>query len=205
MHGVESTEGRWRPGPAVRAGRGWEQRHSGLKVALQIGALTPAGAEPMNATMNAAASQVEFRFNSAVGDHECPLCGASFHTTPGSWPFLAGTVTPVCGGPDCPVAEDAPDASPCDTLFAFCDLAADTLRALAATDEADSVPERLRRVALDESLPEADRGLLNRAAIDLLFWEADQTRIAALEPRLVLQTCPEAAAEMLLSGCGDIV
>jgi hypothetical protein len=159
----------------------------------------------MNATMNAAASRVEFRFNSGAGEHECPLCGASFHTTPGSWPFLAGTLTPVCGGPECPIEEDAPDASPCDTLFAFCDMAPDTLQALAATDPAEQVTERLRRAALDDSLPEADRSLLGRAAIDLLFWDAKHTRIAALEPQLVLQTCPEAAAEMLLSGCGDIV
>jgi hypothetical protein len=159
----------------------------------------------MNATMNAAAPRVEFRFNSGAGDHQCPLCGASFHTTPGSWPFLAGTLTPVCGGQDCPIEEDAPDASPCDTLFAFCEMAPATLKALADTDARESVPERLRRAALDDSLPEPDRNLLNRAAIDLLFWDADHTRIAALEPRLVLQTCPEAAAEMLLSCCGDIV
>jgi hypothetical protein len=159
----------------------------------------------MNATMNATGSRVEFRFNADAGEHGCPLCGATFHTTPGSWPFLAGSLTPVCGGPDCPVEEDAPDVSPCDTLFAFCELAPATLQAIGTTDGQESVAGRLRQAVLDEALPEADRNLLNRAAIDLLFWEADQTRIASLEPRLVLQTCPEAAAEMLLSGCGDIV
>jgi len=159
----------------------------------------------MNATMNAAASRVEYRFNGEAGEHECPLCGTSFRTTPGAWPFLTGTVSPVCGGPQCPVSEDAPDASPCNTLFAFCDLDAATLDALETTGDDDSVPERMRQAALDDGLPMDDRNILNRAAIDLLFWEANQTRIAAVRPRLVLQTCPEAAAEMLLSGCGDII
>jgi hypothetical protein len=159
----------------------------------------------MNPTMKPASPAVEYRFNSVHGEHDCPLCGASFHTTPGSWPFLVGTITPVCGGPDCPVGDDVETASPCDTLFAFCDMASATLHALRDAPAQERVPERLRRVALDEALPEADRSLLNRAAIDLLFWEADSTEIAAVEPRLVLRTCPEAAAEMLLSGCGDIV
>jgi hypothetical protein len=159
----------------------------------------------MNATMNAATSRVENRFNADAGEYECPLCGTSFHTTPGSWPFLAGSVMPVCGGENCTVGEDAPDASPCDTLFSFCELAPSTLQAIGAAHAQESVAERLRQAALDETLPEADRSLLNRAAIDLLFWDAEQTRVASLEPRLILQTCPEAAAEMLLSGCGDIV
>jgi hypothetical protein len=161
--------------------------------------------EEMNPTMKPVVPEVEYRFNSTAAEHECPLCGATFRTTPGSWPYLAGSLTPVCGGPDCPIAEDAPDASPCDTLFAFCDMAPVTLEAIRNTPEAESVPERLRRAGMDEALPVEDRDLLNRASIDLLFWEADTTSIAAIEPRLVLRTCPEAAAEMLLSGCGDIV
>jgi hypothetical protein len=155
----------------------------------------------MNQTMDPA---VEYRFNTEPAEHECPLCGETFRTTRGSWPFLAGTITPVCGGSDCPI-EDAPHASPCDTLFAFCAMDSATIDAIRGTDEAESVAERLRRVALDESLPAADRTLLNRAAIDLAFWDADMTRIASLEDGLVLQTCPEAAAEMLLSCCGDIL
>jgi hypothetical protein len=159
----------------------------------------------MNATMNGAASRVEFRFNGEAGEHGCPLCGATFRTTAGSWPFLAGSLTPVCGVPSCSPTDEAPDISPCDTLFAFRTMAPETLKALSAGGGSDAVPERLRQVALNDALPEADRTLLNRAAIDLLFWEANETRIAAVEPSLVLQTCPEAAAEMLLSGCGDIV
>jgi hypothetical protein len=159
----------------------------------------------MNATMNAAPSRVEFRFNGDVGEYECPLCGTTFRTAPGSWPFLAGSPAPVCGGSDCPIEEDAPDVSPCDTLFAFRPMAPATLQVLATSAAEGSVAERFRRAALDDTLPEDDRGILGRAAIDLLFWDAEDTRVAALEPRLVLQTCPEAAAEMLLSGCGDIV
>lgn len=155
--------------------------------------------------MNATAARVEYRFTSEAGEHDCPLCGSAFRTAPGAWPFVAGTLAPVCGGPDCAAADDAPDASPCDTLFAFCEMSPATLDALSATAPDASVPERMRQVALNDALPEADRNVLNRAAIDLLFWEADSTRIAAIGPRLVLQTCPEAAAEMLLSNCGDII
>jgi hypothetical protein len=158
----------------------------------------------MNQTMSAASPAVEYRFNHAPADHECPLCGVTFRTARGSWPFLKGSVTPVCGGSDCPT-EDAPHVSPCDTLFAFATLAPETLEALRRTGDGLAVAERLRTVAVDESLPTEDRDLLGRAAIDLAFWEADMTRIASLEDGLVLQTCPEAAAEMLLSGCGDIV
>jgi hypothetical protein len=159
----------------------------------------------MTTIMNAAASRVEFRFNPGIGDHECPLCGTTFRTTPGPWPFLEGSPSPVCNGSGCPVSDDAPDASPCNTLFAFRELAPGTLQALGGAEGGGAVAERFRRAAQDEELPEADRNILNRAAIDLLFWEASQTRISALEPRLVLRTCPEAAAEMLLSGCGDIL
>jgi hypothetical protein len=159
----------------------------------------------MNVTMKPGGPAVEYRFNATTGEHDCPLCGSSFQTVPGSWPFITGTVTPVCGGPECPIGDDAADASPCNTLFAFGELDPATLAALAATPGEALVAERLRDAGLNESLPLEDRNLLNRAAIDLLFWEAESTRIAAIRPRLVLQTCPEAAAEMLLSGCGDIV
>lgn len=158
----------------------------------------------MNQTMNAAPPKVEYRFNTEPAEHECPLCGDTFRTSAGSWPFLAGTISPVCGGAECPI-DDAPHASPCDTLFAFCPLSDATLAAIGATADGLGVAERLRVAALDDTLPTAERDLLNRASIDLAFWEADMTRIASLEQGLVLQTCPEAAAEMLLSGCGDIV
>jgi hypothetical protein len=154
--------------------------------------------------MNATAPQVEFRFNTAPAEHACPLCGETFSTAHGSWPFLAGTLTPVCGGSDCPM-DDAPHTSPCDTLFAFGPMAEPTMEAIRQTPAGAPVAERLRLVAQNEDLPQEDRDLLNRASIDLAFWEADMTRIASLEQGLVLQTCPEAAAEMLLSGCGDIV
>jgi hypothetical protein len=158
----------------------------------------------MSHTMNAAPPKVEYRFNTEPADYECPLCGDTFRTARGSWPFLAGTQTAVCGGSDCPM-EDAQHASPCDTMFAFCAMDDATLDAIRRTDEQASVAERLRAAALDDSLPMEDRDLLNRASIDLAFWEADMTRIASLDNGLVLQTCPEAAAEMLLSGCGDIL
>jgi hypothetical protein len=159
----------------------------------------------MTPTMKPAKPAVEYRFNGTADAFECPLCQTSFRTVPGTWPYVAGTNKPVCGGADCPVGEDAPHASPCNTIFEFCELAPATLEAIRTTSGADSVPERLRHAGLDESLPLQDRDVLSRAAIDLLYWEADSTCIAATEPRLVLRTCPEAAAEMLLSGCGDIV
>ncbi|CAN5661329.1 hypothetical protein BH23GEM9_BH23GEM9_23970 [soil metagenome] len=154
--------------------------------------------------MNSVARTLEYRFNTTPGEHECPLCGVTFRTTHGSWPFLTGTITPVCGGSDCPV-EDAPNRSPCDTLFAFCPMEEATLEAIRRTDDDTPVAERLRLVGMDETLSLGDRDMLNRAALDLAYWEADMTRIASLEPGLVLQTCPEAAAEMLLSVCGDII
>lgn len=159
----------------------------------------------MTQTTNSVAAPLEYRFNNAPAEHTCPLCGADFRTTHGPWPFLAGTPTPVCGGEKCQQPDESTHTSPCDTLFAFCEMAPETLAAIGATDAAAPVAERLRQVVLDEQLPVADRDILNRAAIDLLFWEANSTRIAALEPGLVLQTCPEAAAEMLLSSCGDII
>jgi hypothetical protein len=159
----------------------------------------------MNPTMNPAAPSIEYRFNTAASDHVCPLCGDEFHAERGTWPFLAGTETPVCGRTGCPVGEDVTGPPPCDTLFAFPPMAAQTLEAIGATDQGLQIGERLRLVSLDETVPEEDRALLQRASIDLLFWEADQTRIHALEPSLVLKTCGQAAAEMLLSGCGDIL
>src|SRR5690606_31732501 len=101
---------------------------------------------------------------------------------------------------------DVTGASPCDTLFEFTPLEQQTLDAIAeAATEGEAVSERLRRVALNESLPDADRAVLQLAAIDLQFCEAETTQIRKLGPRMVVQTCGEAAAELLLSGCGDII
>jgi len=157
-------------------------------------------------TMSQARSAVEYRFNHDVTPRKCPLCDTEFEPRAGSWPFLAGSANAVCGGTDCPVGEDVTGISPCDTLFEFASLEQQTLSAIAAAArEGEPLGERLRRVALDESLPDADRGVLQLAAIDLQFCEAETTQIRQLEPRLVIQTCGEAAAELLLSGCGDIV
>lgn len=150
-------------------------------------------------------SAVEYRFNTDVTRARCPLCGSEFEPRLGSWPFLAGTSTPVCGGADCPVGEDVTGPSPCDTLFEFGELSDATLDALGDDSlDGETVAERLRRVALDESLPDPDRAVLQLAAIDLQFCEADGTRIRQLRPKFVVQTCGEAAAELLLSGCGEI-
>lgn len=159
----------------------------------------------MSQTTDPSARPVEYRFVNSPAGHTCPLCSAAFDTRIGMWPFLAGTASPVCNGKGCPVGEDVTGTSPCNTLFAFPQLATETLDAIRNTSADAPVAERLRTVALDESLPVGDRDLLQRASIDLLFWEADATRIQTLEPSLVLQTCGEAAAEMLLSGCGDIL
>ena len=156
-------------------------------------------------TMSQARSAVEYRFNYDVAPRTCPLCDAHFEPRPGSWPFLAGTAQAVCGGADCPVGEDVTGTSPCDTLFEFIQLEQATLDAIAAAaTEGEPLSERLRRVALDESLPDEDRAVLQLAAIDLQFCEAEKTQIRKLKPRLLVQTCGEAAAELLLSGCGDI-
>jgi hypothetical protein len=159
----------------------------------------------MTHTMKPVAHALEYRFNNSTAEHTCPLCGADFTTAHGPWPFLAGSPTPVCGGDKCQRPDESAHTSPCDTLFAFCELAPETRAAIAATESTDLVAERLRVAALDEALPGHDRDLLNRASMDLAFWEARTTRIVSLEPGLVLQTCPEAAAEMLLSACGDIL
>jgi hypothetical protein len=157
-------------------------------------------------TMRHAPSEIEYRFNHDVSARTCPLCGAAFVPRIGSWPFLAGSSDPVCAGDQCPVGDDVTGASPCDTLFEFAQLQQSTLDAIAAKASAgEPVAERLRRIALDESLPDPDRAILQLAAIDLQFCEADTTRIRQVEPRLVVQTCGEAAAELLLSGCGEIV
>ncbi|HEX2167385.1 MAG TPA: hypothetical protein VHG09_09170 [Longimicrobiales bacterium] len=157
-------------------------------------------------TMNHAPAAVEYRFNYDIAKRTCPLCGTEFGPRAGSWPFVAGTATPVCGGSDCPVGEDVTGTSPCDTLFEFTDLEQQTLEAIAAAaTEGEPVAERLRRVALDDQLRDPDRAVLQLAAIDLQFCEAEATQIREIRPRLVVQTCGEAAAELLLSGCGDIV
>lgn len=155
--------------------------------------------------MNMTRAAVEYRFNYDVERATCPLCGTEFEPRLGSWPFVAGTSSPVCGGDDCPVGDDVTGPSPCDTLFEFGPLSDATLDALAAASaDMETVAERLRRIALDESLPDPDRAVLQLAAIDLQFCEADATRIEQIHPRLVVQTCGEAAAELLLSGCGEI-
>jgi hypothetical protein len=157
-------------------------------------------------TMSHPRSAVEYRFNHDVKQHDCPLCGTSFEPRIGSWPFVAGTSEPVCGGSECPVGDVVTGTSPCDTLFEFAPLQQATLDAIAQPEgDGERLGERLRRVALDDSLPDPDRALLQLAAIDLQFCEADTTRIIRLEPRLLVQTCGEAAAELLLSGCGEIV
>jgi hypothetical protein len=150
-------------------------------------------------------AEVEYRFNYDVTRQTCPLCGAEFEPRIGSWPFLAGSATRVCAGPECPIGDDVTGPSPCDALFEFVPLTNETLNALERNGlEGETVAERLRRVALDESLPDPDRAVLQLASIDLLFCEADSTRIRETRPRLVVQTCGEAAAELMLSGCGDI-
>lgn len=157
-------------------------------------------------TMSHAGPAVEYRFNHDSAAKDCPLCGSRFEPRFGSWPFLAGTPNAVCGGDSCPVGDDVTGTSPCDTLFEFAPLQPATIHAIAAAaPNGDSVAERLRHVALDESLPDPDRALLQLAAIDLQFCEADTTRIKQLEPQMVVQTCGEAAAELLLSGCGRIL
>ena len=157
-------------------------------------------------TMSHAGSAVEYRFNHDVAAKTCPICGSGFEPRLGSWPFVAGSNEPVCGSAECPVGDDVTGTSPCDTLFEFAQLQKATIDAIAATAaDGSPVAERLRRVALDESLPDPDRALLQLAAIDLQFCEADTTRIRRLEPTLVVQTCGEAAAELLLSGCGNLI
>jgi hypothetical protein len=157
----------------------------------------------MTQTMEPTATVI-YKFSRGTGQYTCPICKASFQTTFGLWPYLEGTDTPVCRGVH-PDLEDADDVTPCDTLFTIPGLSADTRQAIASADTGLPVAERLRRAGLDEALPNDDRVILCRASIDLAYCEADSTRIEATEPELVLQTCGVAAAEMLLSGIGDVV
>jgi hypothetical protein len=156
----------------------------------------------MTQTMEPTATVV-YRISRGAGRHECPVCGAKFQTAFGLWPYLEGTDTPLCRGDHDEVSEA--EDTPCDTLFEIPGLSSDTRQAIAAFDTSIPVAERLRRAGLNDALPTDDRDILCRAAIDLAYCEADTTRIEATEPELVLQTCGVAAAEMLLSGIGDIV
>lgn len=156
----------------------------------------------MSETTIAAAPDLEYRFNIHPAWHNCAACGSRFQTRAGSWPYAAGTDAPLCGEPGCTAGKDVTGPSPCTTRFVFAPLHEATLRAIEAAHDA-AVAERLRQVSLDETLPDEDRSLLQRAAIDLQFCEAGSTHIRSTSPRLVLQTCGEAAAEMLLSGCGE--
>ena len=129
-------------------------------------------------------SEVEYRFNTDISRASCPLCRSEFEPRLGSWPFLAGTSTPVCGGPDCPLGEDVTGPSPCDTHFEFGPLADATLDALEDESlQGETVAERLRRVALQESLPDPDRAMLQLAGIDL---RAELLVVAAVPLRPVI-------------------
>ena len=158
----------------------------------------------MMQTMDPATATVVYRLSRGGTQHTCSLCGSDFETTFGLWPYLEGSDSPLCRG-EHEETGDVDFSSPCDTLFTVHGLSDATRKAIAASDSALPVAERLRRVGVDESLPVEDRDVLCRAAIDLAYCEADGTRIHALEPELVLQTCGVAAAEMLLSGIGDVV
>jgi hypothetical protein len=103
---------------------------------------------------------------------------------------------------------DAPDASASDGDGAGGGGSPDNDRAGAGTDEAGDAPtvaEIFRDVSLHRDVPDSDRNVLQLAAIDLLYCQAGDTRIERFEPRVVLRTCGEAAGEMLLSGCGEIL
>lgn len=157
-------------------------------------------------TTSTARPQIEYRFNSGTTQHVCPVCNHGFETRIGMWPMLVDGGAPVCGREDCPVGDEVDRPSPCDTLFQFANLSPATLKAIQdAAADVPSVAERLRVVSLNETLPAEDRQLLQLAAIDLQYCQADTTRIESLDNALVLRTCGEAAAEMLLSGCGDIL
>lgn len=152
-------------------------------------------------------ADVEYRFNATAAEHVCPVCERAFQQRIGCWPFIRGTSTPVCGDTGCMV-EDEPAYGPpvYDTRFAFTDLSPATVRVVRATAAArPAVDEALREAALQPDVSDRDGTVLQLAAIDLEFCDADQTRIESFEPVLVIRTCPEAAAEMLLSGCGEIV
>jgi hypothetical protein len=158
--------------------------------------------------MTSSGPAIEYRFSATPVRAECPVCGSTFESAMGMWPHIAGTDQLVCGAPDCPVGEEVTRTQPCDTMFEFAELEQHTTTALADAISADGrlpVAEQFRRVSLLPDLPGRDRNLLQLAAIDLQYCQAGGTRIERFEPRIVLRTCGEAAAELLLSGCGDIL
>jgi len=154
--------------------------------------------------MSTAVPAIEYRLSREHASHTCPLCGAAFETRPGVIPYASGSDEPVCG-PDCPGGAELEEVHPCNARFQFESLSPETLNALRRAPEQLDLAERLRRAGLDDSLPELDRGMLQLAAIDLQFCEADTSRVVAWEPQLVIETCGEAAAELLLSGCGRVL
>lgn len=152
-----------------------------------------------------AAPTIEYRLSRSAADHTCPLCGAGFRAGPGILPFLAGTDSVLCGETSC-VTDDAVITRPCNaSVFEFSALSADAVAAVRQTPEKLDVAERFRLAGLSDALSSEDQALLQFAAIDLQFCEADGTRIRSWEPALVIETCGEAAAELLLSGCGEIL
>ncbi|MEX1184123.1 MAG: hypothetical protein WEF86_12905 [Gemmatimonadota bacterium] len=152
-----------------------------------------------------AARTLEYRFNYTPAQRSCPVCSQVFEPGIGMWPFIAGTTDAVCGALGCADGEDVTGPQPCNVLFEFDDMDPATVDAIRAADADAPVAERLRTISLLDTTPEPDRNLLQLAAIDLQYCQADDTQIERYEPRLVLRTCGEAAAEMLLSCCGDIV
>lgn len=162
--------------------------------------------------MNAISSTrpaIEYRFNAASGSGTCPVCGVAFESSIGMWPHLAGSADAVCGGTACPVGEDVTtNPTPCDMLFELVPLEAVTVarvRDAVVADGATPIAETFRHVSLDDDIPDTDRNVLQLAAIDLLYCQADGTRIERFEPQVVLRTCGEAAGELLLSGCGALL
>ena len=152
-----------------------------------------------------AAPKIEHRLSRTAAGHTCPLCGTAFRAGPGILPFLAGTESVVCRGTSC-ASDDAVITRPCNaSVFEFTALSARAVAAVRETPDTLDVGERLRRAGLDHTLSAEDQALLQFAAIDLQFCEADGTRIRSWEPTLVIETCGEAAAELLLSGCGEIL
>jgi hypothetical protein len=147
---------------------------------------------------------IEYRFNYSPESATCPSCGTDFVSTIGMWPFRADVAKPVCGGRECPAGAMTLPPDGCDTVVRLIELAPTTVAALRDLDDGIPVAERFRTVSLEPQVPEADRRVLQLAAIDLQYCQATGTRIEAYEPRLVLRTCGEAAGELLLSGCAEI-
>ena len=114
------------------------------------------------------------------------LRGVLFHTFEAeySWRFLCqhGRFAPEILEPDYPTFDD-----------------------LLAGWQAEEAARQEYLAGLSDALSSEDQALLQFAAIDLQFCEADGTRIRSWEPALVIETCGEAAAELLLSGCGEIL